>query len=504
MRESSAFSRFLFLALLVAGWALAAWLGWDRLSDGRLDPIPLAPGRPAEAPEEEIAGIFRKWSEDPSLAGASLGFCVLDEDGRTLFASPLAETALCPASALKTLTTGAAFSVLGPEFRFETTLAAAVAPDAAGVSAGDLVLVGSGDPTLSAADLERLADAVADGGLKEVKGGLRVDASVFPGPPVNDHWNWGDIGNAYGAGAFGLNVNRNRMTIRFSPGARTGDPAKVSGTSPAFSGFTWRNRVLTGPAGSGDRVVVYSEPHGRSVTLLGTVPLGEEGFSIGAAIPDPAAVAAEIVTKRLRAAGVRIADTARGEGGGKVVLARHHSAPLPEIVDHLHRVSDNVEAQCLFLTMGRLRGEDPARVVRGHWETAGVTFSGLRLIDGSGLARANMIRPLDLARVNRAALHGPHGERYLASLSSYLGGSVRSKLGAMSGVKTDAGFLLMPDGRRLTFALMANGLDPSLDFWPLRTRLLEAVLGHRSGSLSPRGDRECLPSGDDPLHPRPR
>ena len=47
----------------------------------------------------------------------------------------------------------------------------------------------------------------------------------------------------------------------------------------------------------------------------------------------------------------------------------------------------------------------------------------------------------------------------------------------MSGVKSDAGFLLMPDGRRLTFALMANGLDPALDFWPLRARLLEAVLG---------------------------
>lgn len=481
MTRDSALSRFVVFVLLVAGWALAAWLGWDRVNGGRLEPIPLSPGRAAlkvsgDDRSSGISGLFQEWSTDPRLAGAAVAFCLLDENGKVLFESPLAETAMCPASALKTVTTGAAFALLGPEFRFETTVAATSAPDSSGIVAGDLVLVGAGDPTLAEKDLGELAEAVVRAGVKEVKGRVRVDTSVFPGPPVSDHWNWGDIGNAYGAGAYGLNLNRNRMSIRFSPGPKEGDPAVVARTTPPFSGFSWKNQVRTGPPGSGDRVVVYSEPYGRLVTLIGTVPLGQEGFEIGAAIPDPGAVAAEILARCLHEAGVVFGNGDFGEESAAEVLARHPSAPLAEIIDHLHRVSDNVEAQCLFLTMGRIRGGDPVEVVRGHWEKAGVSFSGLRLLDGSGLARANMIRPLDLARVNHAALHGPHGERYLASLSTYLDGKVSSKLGSMSGVKTDTGFLRMADGRRLAFALMANGLDPSLDFWPLRNRLLQTVL----------------------------
>ncbi len=478
----SAPNRFVPALLILSGWGLAAWLGWKCHLAGRLEPIALSPPAPGGTREEasEIAGIFRAWSADPSLAGASIGFCLLDEEGRTVFASPLAETALCPASALKTLTTGAAFGLLGPEYRFETALYSNAEIDANGVLDGDLILEGSGDPTLSIEDLGRLAGAAgASGGLKRVRGTLRVDVAGFPVPPANEHWNWGDIGNAYGAGAFGVNLNRNRMLIRFAPGARPAEPARVLGAEPMTSGLEWINHVATGPPGSGDRVTVYSEPYGRRVTLRGTVPAGEAEFAVNAAIPDPPRLAGEILRGKLEEEGIvfegRVYPPAprAAEKGG--FLRAHRSTPLPEIVDHLHRVSDNLEAQCLFLTMGHLKREDPARVVREYWEKAGVSFTGLRLIDGSGLARANMIRPLDLARVNHAARRGPHGDRFRESLSAYLDGKVRSKLGAMSGVKTDAGFLTLPDGRECTYALMANGLDTRLDFWPLRARLLESV-----------------------------
>jgi D-alanyl-D-alanine carboxypeptidase len=125
--------------------------------------------------------------------------------------------------------------------------------------------------------------------------------------------------------------------------------------------------------------------------------------------------------------------------------------------------------------MGRLQQKDPADVLRAYWESKGVTFAGLRLIDGSGLARATMIRPLDLALVNHIARHEAHGDRFRQSLKTYLDGSVRAKLGAMSGVKTEVGFLAMPDGRELTFALMGNGLSSTTDFWSLANRLLDAV-----------------------------
>jgi D-alanyl-D-alanine carboxypeptidase/D-alanyl-D-alanine-endopeptidase (penicillin-binding protein 4) len=458
--------------LFFSGWLVAIWMLNSQMNDLRF----FRKVGPVEE-KSDVARSFEQWSGDPSLAGALLAFCVLDEKGEVVYKSPLAETALCPASAMKTVTTAAALELLGPDYRFETTLSGTVPFGDEGILEGNLVLVGSGDPTLSAQDLEAMAADAAKAGLKQVSGMVLVDAAVFPIRPANDHWNWGDIGNAYGAGAYGINVDHNRMMIRFKPGAKAGDSAAVAGTEPPVGGIQWINHVTTGPGGSGDQVVIYSEPYGRMVTLHGTVPAGEAEFAVSAAIPDPPALAAELLKAALVKAGVRVLEQSVNSQGTPVPLAVHRSASLPEIIEHLHRVSDNLEAQCLFLTMARVRQGDPAVVLKEHWESRGVKFSGLRLIDGSGLARASMIRPVDLAKVNHLARKGAQGEAFRESLKSYLGGAVRSKLGAMSGVKTEVGFLALADGREYAFALMANGLNPGLDFWPLRERLLEEVKG---------------------------
>ncbi len=429
--------------------------------------------RESVAPEK----TFKNWSGDASLAGASLAFCILDEKGDVLYKSSLAETAMCPASALKTMTTAAALEVLGPDYRFETTLNGTAPVGKEGLLEGNLVLVGSGDPTLAAQDIEKMAADAAKAGLKQVSGMVLGDASVFSARPANDHWNWGDIGNAYGAGAFGINVDHNRMMIRFNPGASEGEAAPVAGTSPQVNGIQWLNHVTTGPPGSGDRVVIYSEPYGATVTLHGTVPAGEAEFPVSAAIPHPPALAVDLLKAALAKAGVKVLEQAVNQQGSLIPLAVHQSAALPGIIEHLHRVSDNLEAQCLFLTMGRVRQTDPVAFLKSYWSGRGVNFSGLRLIDGSGLARATMIRPVDLAKVNHLARRGAQGILFRDSLKSYLGGAVRSKLGAMSGVKTDVGFLTLPDGRECTYALFANGLNPALDFWPLREKVLEEVRG---------------------------
>jgi len=460
------------IVLLLSGWVVAIVFG-VKLSQPAPLPPPAAVATPR--PEPAMERTFREWAAQPELAGALIGFCLLDEKGETVFASPLASHALCPASALKTVTTGAAFGLLGPEFRFETALVATAALKD-GTLEGDLMLVGGGDPTFSADDLEKIAEAAVAAGLKKVAGKLRVDASLFPHDPLSDHWNWGDIGNGYGAGAFGVNFNRNRCKLRFEPAAEEGQPAKFAGGAPALRDMRWENLVVTGPAGSGDGVVVYSEPYGRTITMRGTVPAGEETFTVSGALPDPPALVAELLRARLESGGVTFADgTGPFSESTKTTLATHQSEPLAEIIDHLHRVSDNLEAQCVFLTIGRKQKADPAEAIREYWEKAGVSFVGLRLIDGSGLARANMIRPVDLARVNLAARQGPHGERFFKSLSTYANGDVRGKVGGMSGVLTQVGFIRTEKGRELTFAILANGLSPGSDFWTRLDELLDMV-----------------------------
>ena len=466
------------ILLLLSGWVAAVALG---LHFWKTPPVfsvaqPAAEVVPVPPPEGKFERIFREWTDDPKLAGALVGFCLLDENGGTLFASPLATSALCPASALKTVTTGAAFGLLGPDFRFETVLAGTGPLDAAGNLDGDLVLVGSGDPTFSQDDLAALADAAIASGLKAVKGRVHVDAPAFPHDPMNEHWNWGDIGNAYGAGAFGLNLDHNRMEVHFGAGVLPGDLAKILASGPVARDTHWENHVVTAGPGGGDEVVIYSEPYGRRITLRGSVPAGTQDFPVYGAIPDPPALAAETLRAHFEAAGIPFADApvpfTKSE---RTTLARHQSAPLAEIIDHVHKVSDNLEAQCLFITIGLRQNIPPAEAVRQYWEKAGVQFVALRLLDGSGLARANMIRPIDLARVNLAARRGPHGQRFFESLTQYADGAARGKIGGMSGVKTQVGFVRTAAGRELTFALMANGLPVDRSFWQRLEALLKTV-----------------------------
>jgi D-alanyl-D-alanine carboxypeptidase/D-alanyl-D-alanine-endopeptidase (penicillin-binding protein 4) len=466
--------------LLASGAALATLffltLGPEPAVERRIPSEASREAPEGKAREHGVQSSFNDWLADPALAGASVGFCLLNENGGIEFASPLAWNALCPASSLKTVTTAAALELLGPEFRFETRLSGTSALGKNGVLDGDLVCFGHGDPTLASSDLETLADEWVNAGLKQLNGKVLVTDSDNSAPPVSDHWNWGDIGNAYGVGAFRLNVDHNRISVRFDPGQQEGSPATIVEKPATTVDTRWLNQVVTGPSGSGDQVVIYSEPFGRRITLRGSVPLGEAGFRVSGALPDPPARAVEIVKARLQRAGVRI--LGREATGVKKTLgfvASHQSSPLAEIIDHLHKVSDNLEAQCLFFAIGDKVGADPSTALRRHWESRVVEFKGLRLLDGSGLARANMIRPLDLAKVNHLARRGPHGERFRQSLTAYLDGRVRSKLGAMSGVKADVGFITMADGREFTFCLMANGLNPELNFWPLRDKLLLQV-----------------------------
>lgn len=451
---------------------LGGWCLWSGPGVGSLKYVKEWDGRSAD----EGAGIekfFEKWATTEELGGALLGFCILDEDGEVIYSSPLAETALCPASALKTVTAAAAFGLLGEEFCFETRLMAGSEISEDGVITGDLVLEGGGDPTLSEEDLEKLAAELMKKGLKRVAGTLRVNDGIFSGDPVNDHWVWGDLGNAYGAGAFGLNVGHNVVKLVFDGGDKVGDVAKWLRSDPnLYDAIDWDMRVTTGPVGSGDRVMVYSTPRSGWIRASGTVPKGAKEFAVRAALPDPPRFAGDFLKKMLESKGVIFS----GELAGnlqEVLLARHESAPLSVIVDHMQEVSDNLEAQCFFLMMGVKAGKDPVDVLKEYWEGMGVTFKGLRLVDGSGLARATMIRPVDLARVNFLARKSGYGERFFASLPGSENGSVRSKRGAMSGVRTEVGFVKR-GGKEYTFALMGNGLG-SVDFWKLRESLLEQI-----------------------------
>jgi D-alanyl-D-alanine carboxypeptidase/D-alanyl-D-alanine-endopeptidase (penicillin-binding protein 4) len=425
-----------------------------------------------------LATVIEQAASEPGLEGAAIGLCVLDEVGEVRAAFH-ADTAFIPASSLKTVTTATALELLGPDFRFETHLLTRTAPSN-GVLEGDLVLRGGGDPLLSLKDLATWAANLHQQGLRRITGRVLGDGSLFSSSLYNDHWVWGDIGNGYGSPVAGLNLEHNRYSAIFAPGPAEGHPSQLVEIIPEVPGITWINSVRTGPPESGDGVMIHGGERTTRLHLRGTVPADRPHFRVSGAVPDPERFAAHHLRAALIAAGIEvIGAAAAAEAPLPVdahVLHKHRSPPLRELVVSIHATSDNHETECLFRTLGLQLGQAPDQVVRTHWRERGLEFQGLRLEDGCGLARADVIRPRDLAALQRLAASGPQGETYRDSLVVLRDGAVLAKGGAMSGVRSLTGLARSTSGATFYFALCINHAGSGAAATALREAVLDAIL----------------------------
>ena len=452
------------LILLLASALLALlWVGRERPT----------PPPPAKHP---ITKLLDDAASQPGLTGAAVGFCLLDQDGKMLVEQQ-SRTAFIPASSLKTVTTATALEKWGPDFRIETHVVSS-APIQQGVITGDVIIVGGGDPMLSLTDLKCWAATLKQRGLTRISGRVLGDGRLFSGSIYDDFWNWGDIGNGYGSAVSGLNLEHNRYVAVLSAGSILGEPTELLGTQPEVPGVVWRNETITGPADSGDGVVIHGGERSGVIHVRGTVPLGKDTFQVLGAVPDPELFAAYYFKEALLEAGIEVTRGADAIGDAKtggIELLKHTSPPLREIVTSIHATSDNHETECLFRLLGLREAKAPDIVIREHWKTRGLDFQGLRMEDGCGLARADFITPHDLARLQFLAGTGPQGAVYKETLLSK--DNLRWKGGAMSGVRSTTGFIMTKSGRQMCFAFMANHYADGAAVSALREALIEAMSG---------------------------
>ena len=156
---------------------------------------------------------------------------------------------MMPASNMKIVTLAAAAERLGWDYPYETKVVAA-GPVAAGVLDGDLVVVGSGDPSLVAADgagdrvFADWADRLKQRGIRAIAGRVIGDDNAFDDQTLGFGWSWDDLPDDYAAGVGALQFNENAVRVTVAPGPAAGDAAGISIT-PDGSGLTIVSAVPT-------------------------------------------------------------------------------------------------------------------------------------------------------------------------------------------------------------------------------------------------------------------
>jgi serine-type D-Ala-D-Ala carboxypeptidase/endopeptidase (penicillin-binding protein 4) len=428
----------------------------------------------------ELDRIF----DAPAFARMQWGVLVQSLDSGAVLYARDAFKLVMPASNMKVVTLAAAAERLGWDYRFHTRLVSS-APIEGGSLKGDLVVVGSGDPTINgrggnpARVFESWALRLKAAGIERIEGGIVADASAFGAETLGAGWAWDYLGYGYAAPVSALQFNEDVATLVIRPGTAVGTPVGIV-VQPVESGLLVDNRVTT--VASGDPDIELSRlPGSNTVTVTGRVPAGTQELRRSATVDDPALYFARILRSTLRAQGIAVAGEAvheDGAGAGQAaVLVDHESPPLAEIGRVMMKVSQNLYAETLLKALGAA-SSTPATaaagqlIVRDVLTGWGIPTDAYVLADGSGLSRYNYLCPETLVSVLRRMYRDPrHRQAFLDTLpvggqeggtiarrfkSTRAEGNVRAKTGSIANVRALSGFVTTRDGEPLVFSIVAN------------------------------------------------
>jgi D-alanyl-D-alanine carboxypeptidase/D-alanyl-D-alanine-endopeptidase (penicillin-binding protein 4) len=465
-----------------AAIALALFPALAACASGAAAPSPPAPA-PAGPP---IAAALEAVFNDTMFAGAFWGVDVRSQATGEILYQRNPGKMLVPASNMKIVTGAAALEELGPDYRYRTA-DAATGPIAGGELRGDLVVVGSGDPTISAqfggdprAVFRAWADSLRARGVTRITGRVVGDDNAFDDVPLGAGWSWDDVNDYYSAEISALELNEGIVGVRVRPGASPGAPAMVT-LDPPTAYVPVRSTVTTGAPGSAPRVDAVREPLGPGIVVSGQLAADTTAVTTEVAVRNNTAYFATVLRETLAAAGIAVRGEAVDMDSLPAAPARtdtlfvHRSPPMPEILAAVMKPSQNQIGELLLKTLGReLRGAGTARagiaVVDSLARTWGLPARRLSQADGSGLSRYNLVAPEFLIALLRHMERSPNRDVFVASLpvagvdgtlasrmrGTPLQGNVRAKTGTVSNVRALSGYMTTAAGEPIVFSIIVN------------------------------------------------
>ena len=454
------------------------------------------------------------------LAYASVGVRVVEiESGKTI-GSHNENMALCPASALKALTTATALELFGPDYQYTTTILYEGTINAQGNLTGNLIIKGTGDPSLGSSYLQTdphpflhkhpeafLSDwlaAIQKAGIKSISGNILVIDNLFGYEGVSKRWVWEDLGNYYASGTYGVSIFDNSYRLYFKSGA-VGTTPTVLRTEPEIPGLTFENH-LKAANNSADSAYIYGVPFSFDRKIYGTIPALRSSFSIKGDVPDPGLLLAQTLYNHLQNNGIQIsggAYTSRTQPQPKTTekqheIYAHKGSRLKEIIKVTNFRSNNHYAEHLFYKTGWDKSQActseyipslAAQKIARYWAQKGINTKGLFQYDGSGLANANAISAKTLTDVLiYMQKNSKHANDFYLSLplagkegtvrsflkGSALDGKARIKSGSIAKVQAYAGYY-EKGGKRYAFSVFVNNFTGSRAV--LRTQIEQLLLG---------------------------
>jgi D-alanyl-D-alanine carboxypeptidase/D-alanyl-D-alanine-endopeptidase (penicillin-binding protein 4) len=453
--------------------------------------------------EQRIDDLVRR---TPALAPGVIGIeAVQINTGKVLYSRD-PDRLFIPASNTKLFSTALALLRLGPDHRFTTRVYSVAPPDSNGRIAGDLILYGGGDPSMSNVPvpylkdalptnpleaIDQFADQIAARGVRSLEGDVLGDDTIWPYEPFPPGWGIDDPVWDYGAPVSALILNNNSFTLNISPAAKTGAPALLS-LAPPLEYFVIENRVVTVASANEQHVKVDRPPGSRELRITGAVSRKAPISPQLLAVDDPALFAAWALYDALARRGIAI----RGKPAARhrldpepfrpvagAVLAERISPPLIDLLRITDKTSQNLWAEVMLREAARARKGDGSRKagldeLGALLKELGAQPDSFQFVDGSGLSRTTLASPALIVRLLRRMYASPYRDQWRALLP--IGGddgtlenrfanqpaarAIQAKTGSLTHVNTLSGYADSATYGEVAFAIMVNNTSaPSSD-----------------------------------------
>jgi serine-type D-Ala-D-Ala carboxypeptidase/endopeptidase (penicillin-binding protein 4) len=385
-----------------------------------------------------------------------------------------------PASTMKLVTTFAGLELLGPGYQWSTE-AYADGPIVAGVLNGDLVLKGGGDPKITVEQFNELVAHIRATGLSTIRGDLVLDRTWFDTGAYDPAAFDGEPLRPYNVGPDALAVNFKSVRFVFAPNvARDAVEVRVE---PPIAGVAIRGtpRLTTGDCGDWHATLqadFVDHADSAEATFRGRYPIacGERDWYV--ALLDHPHYVLSLFARAWADLGGSFAGKVR-DGRTPISatrIATLDSAPLHDAVRDINKLSNNLMARQLFLTLATTAYPPPATTAHAaeaveRWlAKRKLRFPDLVMVNGSGLSRRERIAAQSMGRLLLAADASSVRSEYISSLAvAATDGTVGKrfqndevadqaflKTGTLEGVRAIAGYVFGPTGRRFVVVCFVN------------------------------------------------
>ncbi len=413
------------------------------------------------------------------LPGAAVGLVIQDPKNGNIIYETRAEESFHPASTTKLFTAAAALKYLGENFQYQTTLQAPLDKLTSNTLNDNLYFVFRGDPTFQVKHILELLKELKAKGVNQIQGNLVIDDKAFAEPYYAQGWTWDSLPWYYSAPITSIIINENKVRLKFNKPQAMNTPIKIEQNDSELPPFKIESNVIAVTAQEADNTCQLNvKVKNNDIKLFGCWPMDKTPVVVELALDDTRALAKTLIESALKQADIKLTGTIQFDAAPKNVPAIivKRSAPLKLLLPRVLADSNNIYAESLTKGLGLAFGGQGTFQAGIHAiqdilsEESRIEFTKMKLSDGSGQSRYNLVSPYMVSQLLTFMYHDPAFSVFQASLSTAgqngtlatrmkdknMVGRVVGKTGSATGTSALSGYFTTMKGNEYVFSLIIN------------------------------------------------